>query len=153
LYRLAADLGHADAECNLALMYLDGSAVPQDHTEAVRLYQLAVDQGYAPAQHNLGALYAKGTGVQQDIIKTARLLKLAADQGHQPARYALSQLTTHYPAGTRVQITGLTAAADLNGRLGTAVQPTKPLLAGRIAVRIDGQVKTVSLSWANLQRV
>ena len=58
-----------------------------------------------------------------------------------------------YPAGTRVLITGLTAAANLNGRLGTAIQPTKPLAAGRIAVRIDGQFKTVSLSWANVQRV
>ena len=48
---------------------------------------------------------------------------------------------------------GLNAAADLKGRLATAVQPTKPLAAGRISVRIDGQIKTVSLPCANVQRV
>lgn len=30
---------------------------------------------------------------------------------------------------------------------------SKPLAAGQIAVRIDGQTKSVSLSWANLGRV
>ena len=33
---------------------------------------------------------------------------------------------------------------------GTAVTPIKPLAAGRTAVRIDGQTKSVSLSWANV---
>ena len=47
---------------------------------------------------------------------------------------------------------GLNAAADLKGRLATAVQPTKPLAAGRIAAQIDGQTKSVSL-WADVQRV
>ena len=56
-------------------------------------------------------------------------------------------------AGTRVRITGLTAAAHLNSRLGTVVHPPKPLAAGRIAVRIDGQTKSMSLSWANVGRV
>ena len=55
-----------------------------------------------------------------------------------------------YPAGTQVRITGLTTAAHLNSRLGTVVQLTKPPAAGRIAVRIDGQPKSMSLSWANV---
>ena len=54
-----------------------------------------------------------------------------------------------YPAGTRVLITGLSTAADLNSRLGTAVQSNKPLATGRIAVRIDSQTKIVSLSLVN----
>ena len=98
-------------------------------------------------------MYKNGTGVPQDLTKAARLFKLAADQGFQPAQDALVHFTAMYPAGTRVRITGLTAATDLNGRLGTAVQPTKPLAAGRIAVQIDGQTKSVSLSWANVQPV
>ena len=49
--------------------------------------------------------------------------------------------------------TGLVTATDLNSRLGTAVQPIRPLAGGRIAVRIDGQFKSVSLSWANVQHV
>ena len=83
-------------------------------------------------------MYADGRGIPQDLTKAARLLKLAADQSFQPARDGLGRLTAAYSAGTRVRITGLTTAANLNGRLGTAVQPTKPLATGRIAVRIDG---------------
>ena len=100
---------------------------------------------------------SNGTGVPKDNNEAARLLKLACDQGAQPARDTLGDLTAMYPAGTRVRITGLTAAANLDGRLGTAVQPTRlPLAAGQITVRIDGvngQTKSVSLSWANVQRV
>ena len=135
-------------------MYEDGTGVPQDHAEAVRLYRLAAAQGHAKAQYNLGVMHLKGTGFAQDPTKAARLLKLAADQGYKPARDALDRLTAEYPAGTRVRITGhVEPIARLNGRLGTAVQLTKPLAAGRIAVRIDGQTKSVSLSWANVQRV
>ena len=76
----------------------------------------------------------------------------ADDQGFQLARDFLGQLTAMYPTGTRVQITGLSAAAHLNGRLGTTVTPPAPLAAGRIAVQIDGQTKSVSLSWVNLRR-
>ena len=105
--------------------------------------------------HSLASiqLHQRYTRIPKDPTKAALLRKLAYDQGFQPARDGLGQLTAMYPAGTRVRITGLTAAANLNGRLGTAVQPTKPLAAGRIAVRIDGQTKSVSLSWANVQHV
>jgi len=105
------------------------------------------------AQYNLAVIYYHGSGVPQDHAETARHLKLACDQGHPPARDFLGQLTAQFPAGTRVWIAGLTAAAHLNGRLGTAVTPTRPLAAGRIAVRIDGQTKSMSLSWANVGRV
>ena len=131
------------------------SGVPQDHAEAVRWHRRAADQGGAQAQHNLGVMHAKedleGAGVTLDFTEAARLCKLAADQGFQPAREALGQLAAVHAAGTRVRITGLAAAAHLNSRLGTVVHPPKPLAAGRIAVRIDGQTKSVSLSVANVQ--
>jgi len=141
------------AQVNLGWMYANGTGVPQDYTEAVRLYRLIADQGHAPAQFKLAEMYHNGTGVPQDDTKAARLLKLAADQGHQAARDILGQLAAAYHAGTRVRLTGLTTAAHLNSRLGTVVQLTKPLAAGRLAVRIDGQSKIMSLSWANVQRV
>ena len=136
------------AQSNLGTMYQTGTGVPQDHTEAVRLYQLAADQGLAEAQFNLGVMYLHGRGVRLDLTKAARLLKLAADQGYQPARDSLGSLTAMYPAGTRVRITGhVEPLARLNGRLGTAVQPTKPLATGRIAVQIDGQAKSGLVGW------
>ena len=50
-------------------MYEDGTGVPQDYIEAVRLYWLAADphQGYDKAQFNLGVMYDDGTGVPQDL--------------------------------------------------------------------------------------
>ena len=63
-----------------------------------------------------------------------------------PVTLLSGNLTADYPAGTQVQITGLATAAHLNDRLGTTVQPTKPLAAGRI----DGQAKITSLSWASI---
>ena len=154
-YRLAADQGNAGGQCGLGVMYAraTGTGVPHDHAEAVRLYRLAAVQGDAAAQFNLAGMHHRGsTGIPQDHTAAAGLLKLACDQGFRPARDALGMLAAQYPAGTRVQIAGLAAAAHLNGRLGTAVQPIRPLVVGRIAVRIDGQTKSVSLSWANLGR-
>ena len=153
LYQLATDQGTAQAQCYSGAMYMIGTGVPQDHTKAARLFQLATDQGNADAQWSLGTMYVDGMGFPQDHTKAAWLIKLAYDQGYQPAKDALGRLTAAYPAGTRVWITGLTTAANLNSRLRTAVRPTTPLAASRIAVRIDGQTKLVSLSWANARHV
>ena len=48
LYRLAADQGHAEAQFNLGVMYVKGTGVPQDYTEAARLLKLAAAQGARP---------------------------------------------------------------------------------------------------------
>ena len=152
-FRLAAHQGLAQAQCNLGVMYDDGIGVLQNATEVVRWYRLAADQGLAQAQYNLGVIYHGGIGVPHDLTQAAQLIKLAADQGYQPAWVALDRLTAVYPAGTRVRITGLTTAAHLNGKVGTADTLPTPLDAGRIAVRIDGQTKITSLSWVNVTQL
>lgn len=45
LYRIAADAGHAPAQCQLGLCYANGRGVPQDCCEAARLFRIAADQG------------------------------------------------------------------------------------------------------------
>ena len=85
--------------------------------------------GNARAQCALGLVYLKGAGAR---TMAARFLKLANDQGFQPARDALGHLTTACLTGTRVLIMGLAT--------------------GRIAVRIDGQTKSSSVSWATAQQ-
>ena len=94
----------------------------------------------------------QGGPTARDDSVAARLLTLAADQGCQPARDFLGKLTALCPAGARVRVVGLVAAAaHLNGRLGTAVKPPMSLATGQIAVRIDGQTKSTSVSWANVR--
>ena len=52
----------ADAQNNLALMYVQGRGVPKDVMKAFKLFRLAAEQGHATAQYNLGVMYEKGEG-------------------------------------------------------------------------------------------
>ena len=54
LLRPLAEQGHADAQHNLGVMYINGRGVPQDYAEAVKWFRLAAEQGHAVAQYNLG---------------------------------------------------------------------------------------------------
>ena len=88
-WMLLADQGNARAQYNLALMYEDGTGVPQDYAAALKWYRLAAGQGEALAQVNLALMYANGTGVPQDYSETVKWLRLAADQGHADAQHNL----------------------------------------------------------------
>ena len=89
LYRLAAEQGHARAQCDLGLMFDCGLGVKQDKAEAVRLYRLAAEQGHAKAQLLLGLGFDYGRGVKQDYVEAARLYRLAAEQGNAHAQFRL----------------------------------------------------------------
>ena len=84
---------------NLALMYANGTGVPQDHTEAVRLFRLAVDQGDAGAQCYLGVMYTNGTEVPQDHAERSGCTSSPPTRGR-PKRSTTSVMYEH---GTGVQ--------------------------------------------------
>ena len=65
-FRSAAEKGDADAQFNLGLMYDQGLAVAQNHTQAAHWYTLAAKQGHTNAQVALGFMYQSGQGVTQD---------------------------------------------------------------------------------------
>ncbi|WP_420448786.1 tetratricopeptide repeat protein [Candidatus Palauibacter sp.] len=56
----AAELGDADAQYNLEVMYYCGEGVPQDYAEAVRWYRAAAEKGYATALLHIGEMYRNG---------------------------------------------------------------------------------------------
>ena len=149
------------AQCSLGVMCDNDTGVPKDFAKAARWCRLAADHAVKPRMHAQGwhrgpaglrrgdpvvldrrgpgarqraiqprgAQY-KGTGVPHDLTEAARArLRPRAPAGPGPPRQAPAQ----FSAGTRARIAGLTAAAHLNVRLGTAVTPTRPLAAGRIA--------------------
>ena len=91
LYKVAADRGHADAQCKLGYMYNNRKGVARDDAEAVRWYQLAADQRHADAQYKLGNMYKHGEGVDINEAKAMEYYQLAADQGHERARIALER--------------------------------------------------------------
>lgn len=76
--RPLAERGHAEAQAILALMYQQGSGVPQDAVMAAHWYLSAAEQGHVGAQYQLGLLYDKGHGVPPSAVIAYKWLNLAA---------------------------------------------------------------------------
>ncbi len=54
-FRVAADQGHARAQCTLGFCYKTGKGVAPDQQESQRWYRLAAAQGHAEAQAALSS--------------------------------------------------------------------------------------------------
>jgi uncharacterized protein len=76
-----AELGDADAQFNLAVMYDDGEGVPVNDAEAVKWYRLAAEQGHTKAQTNLGVMYYYGEGVPVNYVQAYKCFSLSAALG------------------------------------------------------------------------
>jgi TPR repeat protein len=84
-YRIVADQGDAESQCNLGNCYY----FENDYSEAVKWYRKAAEQGYARAQFNLGNGYYNGKGVAQDYSEAVKWYRKAAEQGHVYAQFNL----------------------------------------------------------------
>ena len=91
-YRKAAEQGHAYAQSNLGVMYVQGRGVPQDYAEAIRWYRRAAEQRDAEAQGNLGVMYQLGRGVPQDYAEAVSWYRKAAEQGDANAQCNLGHM-------------------------------------------------------------
>ena len=92
-YLPAAEEGLADAQTNLALLYLDGRGVRRDERAAVKWLTAAASRGFSAAQFRLGAVYAAGMGgLPQDIHMARGYYELAAAQGNEDAEAAIRDL-------------------------------------------------------------
>ena len=56
-FRAAAELGHREAQYQLATMYQTGRGVPQDFAEAAKWYRAVAEAGSREARGPLGKLY------------------------------------------------------------------------------------------------
>jgi TPR repeat protein len=92
LYRKAADMGNADAMCNLGFMYEKGHGVPQDYKKAGEFYRMAIEKGNATAMSNLGEFYRDGFGVKQDFAKAEELISQSLAKGFKGAEAELAKL-------------------------------------------------------------
>jgi TPR repeat protein len=84
-YSLAARLGLAAAQNNLAAMFEQGLGGPGNLAKAAKWYQMAARQGEANAQHSLGIMYRDGRGVTRDQAKALKWIEAAAAGGHASA--------------------------------------------------------------------
>lgn len=82
-YRLAGELGHANAQFNLGLMYEKGLGAPKDYNEAVKWYRMSAEQGVGKAQYSLGHLHATGNGVVKNYIQAHMWFNIAGKNGQE----------------------------------------------------------------------
>ncbi len=91
-----AKQGDANAQNNLAMLYVNGRGVEKNSGEAVRWLQKSVDQGNASAQVNLGTLYATGDGVDKNIFTAYQLWSDVTLHNNPIAQANLDQLCAEH---------------------------------------------------------
>lgn len=90
--RSAAASGDARAQFEVAAIYTEGRAVPEDLAQAAIWYERAAGQGFAPAQYRLGTLYEHGNGVEKDLTLARLWYQRAAEAGNRLAMHNLAAL-------------------------------------------------------------
>jgi localization factor PodJL len=90
--RQAAADGDARAQFEIAAIYSEGRAVPQDFKQAAIWYERAAAQGFGPAQYRLGNLYENGKGVDKDLEQARLWYQRAAEAGNRMAMHNLAAL-------------------------------------------------------------
>ena len=87
-----AELGDAEAQFNLGVLYDEGAGVERSLATAAEWYRKAAEQGFMDAQTNLGIMYHHGLGVERDRTEAARWFRMAAEQGDAEASTYLERL-------------------------------------------------------------
>jgi len=90
--RQAGADGDARAQFEIAAIYSEGRAVPQDFKQAEVWYERAAAQGFGPAQYRLGNLYENGKGVGKDLEQARLWYQRAAEAGNRMAMHNLAAL-------------------------------------------------------------
>ncbi|WP_374624228.1 peptidoglycan-binding protein [Devosia sp.] len=97
----AAASGDARAQFEVAAIYTEGRAVPEDLRAAAIWYERAAIQGFAPAQYRLGNLYENGRGVTKDVEQARLWYQRAAEAGNRMAMHNLAALYAGGGLGTQ----------------------------------------------------
>lgn len=76
-YLEAAQMGNAQAQCNVGYAYLVGEGIEMNYEQGVYWLEKAVAQDNIAAINNLAYCYEHGVGVLQDVWKAATLYRKA----------------------------------------------------------------------------
>ncbi|HWA19331.1 MAG TPA: peptidoglycan-binding protein [Devosia sp.] len=90
--REAAANGDARAQFEVAAIYTEGRAVPQDYKQAAVWYERSAAQGFAPSQYRLGTLYENGDGLDKDLEAARLWYERAAEGGNRMSMHNLAAL-------------------------------------------------------------
>jgi len=86
-----AELGDAEAQYGLGLLYEGGNGVDRDPVRGIAWYRKAAEQGHPEAQFLLAQGYALGQGVPQDHAEAYVWFSLAAGNGDTSAPHFLDE--------------------------------------------------------------
>jgi hypothetical protein len=89
-----AELGDAEAQYNLGVLYDEGAGVEKDLSSAADWYRKAAEQGFMDAQTNLGIMYFHGQGVPRDHREAMKWFQQAASQGDREAAGYLKKISS-----------------------------------------------------------
>lgn len=87
-----AQMGDAQSQNQLAMMYENAQGVIRNYALAFSWYKRAADQGHAEAQYNVGRMFAMGFGVDKSELEASLWFRLSADQGNSKARETLKKI-------------------------------------------------------------
>lgn len=90
-YLNAAKNGHAKAQNNLGLLYLEGLGVEKDKHQAALWMMKAAEQGLGAAQENIANSFLSGEGVPESAELAEIWFRKAADQGSSSAQFSLGE--------------------------------------------------------------
>ncbi|WP_022727149.1 tetratricopeptide repeat protein [Fodinicurvata sediminis] len=91
-YLLASEAGLADAQNNLALLYIKGHGVPRSEERAFQLWLDAAENEHQQAQYNVALAYYEGMGTDQDHSKAAEWFERSASSGLAESQFALAEM-------------------------------------------------------------
>ncbi|MEC9326575.1 MAG: tetratricopeptide repeat protein [Verrucomicrobiota bacterium] len=129
-YQKAAQLGHPNAQVNLALLLLKDKQSDSTPQEAIGWLMKAANQGSPEGQASLGMLYALGQGVSTDLVRAQKWMTLAAEQGNSEALIAVKKLESKLSEEQKILATEL--VKQWKGKSGSDVkksaskEPQKP---------------------------
>lgn len=96
----AANLGHTDAQYDMAGIYEGGDTVEQDPEIALEWYLKAANKGHARAQWNAGMAYVMGEVVDKDPVKAVEWFLQSAAQDD---TNGMNSLAVMYATGDGIQ--------------------------------------------------
>ena len=106
-YQKAAQLGHPNAQVNLALLLFKSEESDSTPQEAIGWLMKAANQGSPEGQASLGMLYALGQGVSTDLVRAQKWKTLAAEQGNSEALIAVKKLESKLSEEQKILATEL----------------------------------------------
>lgn len=92
LVKTSAELGKAQAQHVLGVMYRQGLGVEPDEYSAFDWCKRAAESGLLEAQYQLGLMYLQGEGVTEDDDEAQKWLWAAADRGYPQASQVLQYI-------------------------------------------------------------